>query len=189
MTNRLTEYMLNKLGRSPEFMEHFVKIHEPLYNLNETDFAKLRDLDSIGKVGKSRDWLLEYIEAPLIEDNFTFGADEEDKERNKWMEKLFEEFGGEAHRFLIRNKLRCKYSVDGLASTTGIVHCILGEKVENIQQNMERAKLDVGKNYSNYKNMRIEERIEFIRKREEDAYKLLSIMDSNIQELKRSSYL
>lgn len=163
------------------FREHFVRKHAPKYELvrgRETPILNPKT----ASLKKAIDWVVDYIGFPLIEDNFELGDAKEDTPRDRWQKELEVRYGEEAYKFLINNKLRGNLSGNSLLSAVNIISLFLEEEIPELKKETGEIRnliASMGSNYSAYKKMNINERVEFIRSIEDRVYRTLLQMSSN----------
>jgi hypothetical protein len=157
------------LMNDEEFKKHFITKHPPKYkkgwNINNKYLGITKDLDEVIR------WIKDYMDFPLIEDNFT-GKRYEHTERRDWREKLKKKYGEEVYRYLRDNKLRLNSSISGLVSVGRIITEDLSQ-FSRIKEKAERLIILQYYNPLEYHNKKINERIDFIKKLEDKSYDLL----------------
>jgi hypothetical protein len=170
------ENIEEKLMQDELFREHFVKKHPPKYEFLETINPSVLGRDS--HLDYVINWLKDYIEFPLLEDNFVLVPNEYSS-REEWREKLIKKYGEEAKKFLFENKLRINTSMSGLSSAVCLIDFCLGEEFPALK-NKTKDTINITKeDISDYNKRDTNGRIEFVRKIEDKAYGVLQELSNN----------
>jgi hypothetical protein len=131
--------------------------------------------------------LVGYMRYPIIQDNFPLGVPNEDVPRNRWHTKLFEKYrvlhgsqlAWQVFEYLQKNKLSGNCYGKIIPISLDMLELFLGEKFSRLKKEIKETRKvmsKMGENYSIYKKMDMNQRVNLVREMEHNVDDILEVM-------------
>ena len=169
MSNKIEEILMH----DELYRKHFVAKHPPKYKfsgeINPAFLGRHQSADyAINK-------LIEYIKFPLVEDNFHM-IEEGTLLRKAWRKELGNRYGKEIWEFMNENKLRKNAGLVLPYNVSSIIEAYLGNEYPKLRKYAEGI-INLGvDNTETYLDMNLLQKIELVRKMEDQAYEFLNLL-------------
>jgi len=166
----MTENIEETLMQDDLFREHFVAKHLTKYEFNGKINPAFLGKDSL--LDFMMNWLTDYINFPLIEDDFASKPDEYFA-RKEWKEELIKRYGKSAKEYINNNKLRVNTSLQGVINLSEMVYKTDNKEYPEIGKKAKEIERFTKSRSYYYPHKGMLYRMTFIRKLEDKLYDLL----------------